>query len=155
MSHHPRPGGLRPPSPRRPGPAARCLRAWPWPRWSRGRGARGAASIELLGFLPVLLLVALAGVQLGLVAYAGVQAGTGARAAARTAGLDDPRSSPEAAGRAAMSGWLADGSRIGVAPRADAVTATVSLDIPSVIPGVDLFGPVERSATMPREEGAP
>ena len=57
----------------------------------RGHGRdRGQASIEFLGFLPILLLVALAVVQLGLAAYAVQQAGTGARAAARTASMDGP-----------------------------------------------------------------
>ncbi|WP_344089204.1 TadE/TadG family type IV pilus assembly protein, partial [Streptomyces stramineus] len=67
---------------------------------------RGSVSIELIGFLPVLLVVGLAAIQLGLAAYATQQAGSAARAAARTASLDDPRTSPGEAGRAAMSGWL-------------------------------------------------
>ena len=57
----------------------------------RGPAATGArSSIEFLGFLPILLLVALAVVQLGLAAYAVQQAGTAARAAARTASMDGP-----------------------------------------------------------------
>jgi hypothetical protein len=108
---------------------------------------RGSASIEFLGFLPILLLVALAGVQLGLVAYVGTQAGTAARTAART---DDP-----AAGTAAVSGWLrGGGTHVAVSDGGDAVQATATIAIPSVFPGVSLFGPVTRSATMPRD-GAP
>ena len=106
---------------------------------------RGSASIEFLGFLPILLLVALAGVQLGLVAYVGTQAGTAARTAART---DDP-----GAGTAAVSGWLR-GAHVAVSDGGDAVQATATIPIPSVFPGVSLFGPVTRSATMPRD-GAP
>ncbi|MER7186189.1 TadE/TadG family type IV pilus assembly protein, partial [Streptomyces hyaluromycini] len=44
---------------------------------------RGQVAIEYLGFLPILLLVGLAGIQLGAVAYAAEQAGTAARAGAR------------------------------------------------------------------------
>ncbi|MEU5023011.1 TadE/TadG family type IV pilus assembly protein [Streptomyces milbemycinicus] len=117
------------------------------------RRDRGSASIEFLGFLPVLILVALAAVQLGLAAYAVQQAGTAARAAARTASLDEVKTSPAAAGRAAMSGWLADGTDVGVTPCGDGRTrATATVDIPSVIPGVD-FGSAKRSATMPCDDG--
>ncbi|MFG2135712.1 TadE/TadG family type IV pilus assembly protein [Streptomyces sp. NPDC048650] len=113
---------------------------------------RGQVSIEFLGFLPVLLTVALAVVQLGLGAYAVQQAGTGARAAARTASLDeaDRETDPRSAGLAAMSGWIADGATISVGG-GSAVRATVTVPIPSVIPGVD-FGTAGRSATMPRPE---
>ncbi|MEU9110250.1 TadE/TadG family type IV pilus assembly protein [Streptomyces sp. NPDC048483] len=110
---------------------------------------RGQVSIEFLGFLPVLLAVALAVVQLGLGAYAVQQAGTGARAAARTASLDeaDRETGPQAAGRAAMSGWIAKGATISVGG-GSAVHATATVHIPSIIPGVD-FGSASRSATMP------
>jgi len=54
----------------------------------RRRRDRGQVAIEYLGFIPILLLVALAGVQLGLVAYAAQQAGTAARAGARSASLE-------------------------------------------------------------------
>lgn len=120
----------------------------------RDRGAdRGSASIEFLGFLPVLLFLALAAVQLGLAAYTVQQAGTAARAAARTASLDEVRTSPAAAGRAAMSGWLADGADVGVTPCGDGrARATATVEIPSVIPGVS-FGSAERSATMPCDDG--
>ncbi|AJT64709.1 TadE/TadG family type IV pilus assembly protein [Streptomyces chattanoogensis] len=122
------------------------------PARPRGRPRdRGQVSIEFLGFLPVLLAVALAVVQLGLGAYAVQQAGTGARAAARTASLDeaDVETDPRAAGLAAMSGWIAEGARIRVGGGGDAVRATVSVRIPSLIPGVVDFGSVTRSATMP------
>ncbi|WP_030800898.1 TadE family protein [Streptomyces sp. NRRL S-337] len=129
------PGGLR-------GPA---------PRLRHGRD-RGQASIEFLGFLPILLVVALAVVQLGLAAYTVQQAGTGARAAARTASMDraDRETDPRSAGRAAMSGWVADRATISVSEGGDAVSATARVTIPSIIPGVDDFGSASRSATMPR-----
>jgi hypothetical protein len=90
-------------------------------------------------------------VQLGLGAYAAQQAGTAARAAARTASHDTVQASPERAGRAAISEWLAGGARITAEPGAyDEVTYTVRVKIPSLVPFVD-FGEVEKSATMPRE----
>ncbi len=106
-------------------------------------GERGSASVEFLGFLPILLLVALAGVQLGLLAYTGTQAGTAARAAART---DDP-----GAGQAAMSGWLRGGATITASYGDHSVTMTARIPVPSVLPGIDFFDPVTRSATMPRD----
>ncbi|MYW29171.1 pilus assembly protein, partial [Streptomyces sp. SID2119] len=51
----------------------------------RGRGGgrdRGQVALEYLGFLPLLLLVAMGALQLGLAAYAANQAGTAARAGA-------------------------------------------------------------------------
>ncbi|MGK5734033.1 TadE/TadG family type IV pilus assembly protein [Streptomyces sp. URMC 124] len=115
------------------------------------RGDRGSLSIELIGFLPVLLLVGLAAIQLGLAAYATQQAGSAARAAARTASLDDPRVSPAAAGRAAMSGWLRTEGAPEAAPcavGAPGTTATVTVVIPSVLPFLGERS-VTRRATMP------
>ncbi|MFI0722258.1 TadE/TadG family type IV pilus assembly protein [Streptomyces sp. NPDC021203] len=114
------------------------------------------ASLEYLGMLPFLLLIALAGIQLGLVAYCGEQAGTAARAAARTAALPPPDGGTGAgtqAGNDAVSSWLT--ARIGWRSDPDSYTATAKVDVPSVLPGVHLFGPVSRSATMPREDTAP
>ncbi|MCG0290946.1 TadE/TadG family type IV pilus assembly protein [Streptomyces sp. PSAA01] len=120
----------------------------------RGRGDAGSASIEFLGFLPVLILVALAAVQLGIAAYAAQQAGTAARAAARTASLDEPQTSPQAAGKAAISGWLADGASIGSGGCGGGeAQATATVVIPSVFPGIADFGSAERSATMPCDDG--
>ncbi|MFF2809016.1 TadE/TadG family type IV pilus assembly protein [Streptomyces sp. NPDC058000] len=117
---------------------------------------RGSASLEFLGILPVLLVVALAAVQLGLAAYAVQQAGTAARAAARTASMDraDRQTDPQTAGRAAISSWVADHASITVGGSGDSVSATATVQIPSIVPGAD-FGSARRSATMPRPEGAP
>ncbi|MFI0784572.1 TadE family protein [Streptomyces lydicus] len=113
---------------------------------------RGQVSVEFLGFLPILLVVALAVIQLGLAAYAVQQAGTGARAAARTASMDpaDRETDPRSAGLAAMSGWVARGAGITVSEGGDEARATARVRIPSVVPGIDDFGPATRSATMPR-----
>ncbi|MEU6879752.1 TadE/TadG family type IV pilus assembly protein [Streptomyces sp. NPDC046712] len=113
---------------------------------------RGQAAVEYLGFLPVLLLVALAGIQLGLAAYAAQQAGTGARAAARAASHDETTLDPQTAGLSAMSGWIAGRSSVhAAAGEGDEVTATVTVDIPSVVPFWD-FGTVRKSATLPLPE---
>ncbi|MER7984268.1 TadE/TadG family type IV pilus assembly protein [Streptomyces noursei] len=125
-------------------------------RRSRRAHDRGSASLEFLGILPVLLVVALAAVQLGLAAYAVQQAGTAARAAARTASMDraDQETDPQTAGRAAISGWVAEHAAITVGGSGDSVSATATVQIPSIVPGAD-FGSARRSATMPRPEGAP
>ncbi|UNO40173.1 TadE family protein [Streptomyces sp. MST-110588] len=117
---------------------------------ARGRD-RGTVSIEFLGFLPILLAIALGVVQLGIAAYAVQQAGTGARAAARAYSQDkaDSAADPEAVGRAAMSGWVGERANFAGGPGGDQVEVTVTVEIPSVIPGVDHLGTAARSATMP------
>jgi hypothetical protein len=115
------------------------------------------ASLEYLGMLPFLILFALAGIQLGLAAYCGEQAGTAARTAARTASLAPPAggtANGEAAGEHAVSGWLTATVTWDGASR-EAYTARATIDVPSVLPGVHLFGPVSRTATMPREDNTP
>lgn len=112
-----------------------------------GRGARdrGQVAIEYLGFLPILLLVALAGIQLGLVAYAAQQAGTAARAGARSASLDDDY---QAACAGAVSSGLAGGTTCTSADLGEQVQVTAVVHIPSLVPGWD-FGDATRRATMP------
>ncbi|MFF3767764.1 TadE/TadG family type IV pilus assembly protein [Streptomyces sp. NPDC001922] len=145
-----RPERRWPPSERLPSNRFPPAAARPRPR------DRGQASVEFLGFLPVLLVVVLAAVQLGLAGYVAAQARTGARAAARTATRAEPAADPVAAGHASMSDWVARRAEIGVSPDgADAVSATVRVPVPSVIPGITLFGPAEKTATMPRDEPAP
>lgn len=70
---------------------------------------RGQASVELLGALPVVLLVGLAAFQLLAVGYAKVQAGAAAEAAALAlvAGGD-----PDAAARESLPGWSRAGARV-------------------------------------------
>ncbi|MEV5430070.1 TadE/TadG family type IV pilus assembly protein [Streptomyces sp. NPDC052701] len=114
-------------------------------RADRARRDRGQAAIEYLGFLPILLIVALAAVQLGLIAYTAQQAGTAARAGARSASL---RGSAQEACTSAVSGWLADGTTCTGAAGGEEVTVTATVDIPSVVPGWE-FGPARKRATMP------
>ncbi|MFF5281509.1 TadE/TadG family type IV pilus assembly protein [Streptomyces sp. NPDC013171] len=106
---------------------------------------RGQAAIEYLGFLPILLLVGLAGLQLGVAAYAAQQAGTAARAAARAASSDaEDAPGAEEAGYAAAD-WVTS-----VVPQKGdrEVTVTVTVRIPSVVPFWS-FDPVKKTATMP------
>ncbi|MEU0403903.1 TadE/TadG family type IV pilus assembly protein [Streptomyces sp. NPDC006197] len=108
---------------------------------------RGQAAIEYLGFLPILLIVGLAGLQLGIAAYAAQQAGTAARAAARAMTTDDEtRIDPQTAASAAVSGWI--NPRAVPSPGDGEVTVTVTVDIPRVVPFWD-FDPITKTATMP------
>ena len=117
-----------------------------------GRGRdRGSTAIEYLGFLPVLLLIALAGIQLGLVAYTAQQAGTAARAAARTAAQEEVAGSYARVGRASMTGWVAERARISAPAGGDSVTVNVTVTVPDVLLGLLGDRTVEKSATMPRD----
>ncbi|MET9482657.1 TadE family protein [Streptomyces sp. NPDC006638] len=109
---------------------------------------KGQAALEFAGVITLLLIVGLSAVQLGLAAYAVQQAGTAARAAARTASYRQADVDPKAAGEAAVSGWLDPG--ISVADGGEAVTATATVPVPSVLP-LFQFGPAVRSATMPKD----
>ncbi|MDQ0794307.1 TadE/TadG family type IV pilus assembly protein [Streptomyces sp. B1I3] len=116
---------------------------------------RGSTAIEYLGFLPVLILIGLAGLQLGLVAFTAQQAGTAARAAARTASQDDLYGSYERVGKASMTGWVAERARIAPPAGGDTVTVTVTVDIPDVLLGLLGDRTVAKSATMPRDSATP
>ncbi|MGW0293905.1 TadE/TadG family type IV pilus assembly protein [Streptomyces tuirus] len=106
---------------------------------------RGQVAIEYIGFLPILLIVALGAVQLGLIAYTAQQAGTAARTGARSASLEGPY---EADCRAAVSSWLADETSCLPSFGGDEVTVTATVQIPSLVPGWD-FDPAVKTATMP------
>ncbi|MGV9883438.1 TadE family protein [Streptomyces sp. NPDC003006] len=135
------------------------MRALRFLRGSRGRGRgrgparrwgdRGVSMLEFAGFLPILLLVGLAAIQLGLVGYAANQAGSGARAAARAASQGD---SGEAAGAAAMDGGLSSSVQVGMG--GDTTTATVEVDVPLLFPFVDTGWSVTKEATMPNDDDA-
>ena len=117
------------------------------PRARTHREDRGQVAIEYLGFIPILLLVAMAAIQLGLVAYTAQQAGTAARAGARAASLQ--KSAQEACGQA-VSSWLVSGTTCVPSPGAGTVTVTATIHIPSIIPAWgDAFGNVQKTATMP------
>jgi len=156
-----RPARTRAPRPAAPRPAARDSGS---DRLSRSSGLsgvggrarrwdRGVASLEYLGMLPFLLLIALAGIQLGIAAYCGEQAGTAARTAARTAAQADPRIDPRTAGQDAVSGWV--NPAIDLDEGAATVTASATVRVPSVLPGVRFLDPITRTATMPKEDDTP
>ncbi|MFJ4339254.1 TadE/TadG family type IV pilus assembly protein [Streptomyces sp. NPDC088915] len=124
------------------------IRAYTRPR----KDDRGQAALEFLGWLPVLLLVGLLVVQLGLGAFAAQQAGTAARAAARVVAADpDAGMNARQAAQEAVSDWLADGTDADKNDWGDGVTVTVTVEVPSVIPGMKNFGIAEKSATMPAD----
>ncbi|WP_327656365.1 TadE/TadG family type IV pilus assembly protein [Streptomyces sp. NBC_00483] len=102
--------------------------------------------LEFAGFLPFLLVIGMAAIQLGLVGYAANQAGSAARAAARSESLAP--GTAQAAADAAASAWLNPEAAGG---GGDAVTYTVTVHVPPVIP---LFGDgwyLHRTATMPND----
>ncbi|OEV04812.1 TadE family protein [Streptomyces oceani] len=107
--------------------------------------------MEFAGMLPLLLLVALAAIQLGLAGYAVQQAGTGARAAARTASDQELADQCASSGKSAMSDWTAKRASFDCARGEDEATATVNVTIPSVLPGMDSLGSASRTVTMPSE----
>ncbi|MFD9123262.1 TadE/TadG family type IV pilus assembly protein [Kitasatospora sp. NPDC059571] len=102
---------------------------------------RGQVSLELLGLIPLLLLVLLVILQLGVAVYAAQQADGAARIAARadTEGLNGA-----ALGADALDSWLRDGSTVAVS----AGHASVRVLVPGVL---NLFHPlyVSRTADMP------
>ncbi|MFG3407275.1 TadE/TadG family type IV pilus assembly protein [Streptomyces sp. NPDC048142] len=115
------------------------------------RRDRGQVAMEYLGFLPLLLLVAMAAIQLGLAAYAVNQAGTAARAGARTEASYDAHGTGESAARDAVSDWLKKDQGFDYRESGGSdVKATVRIKVPSIVPGLDDWYAV-RSATMPRE----
>lgn len=113
----------------------------------RLRDDRGVSLLEFAGFLPILLVVGMAAIQLGLIGYGVNQAGSAARAAARAESLQS--GSGNAAGTAAVSGWLSP--QVNAGGGGGITTATVTLTVPSVIP---LFADVDvkREATMPDDD---
>ncbi|MET7454700.1 TadE/TadG family type IV pilus assembly protein [Streptomyces sp. NPDC005574] len=112
-------------------------------RVRRAARDRGQVALEYLGFIPILVLVAMAGVQIGLIAYTAQQAGTAARAGARSASL---QLSAEQGCQEAVSSWLT--TSCSPSYGGDEVTVTATLSIPSIVPGWD-FGDAHKTATMP------
>lgn len=113
-------------------------------RW----GDRGVSMLEFAGFLPILLVVGMAAIQLGLIGYGISQAGSAARAAARVASQQDGDGT--AAGIASVSSWL--DPDVDPAKGADTTTATVTVHVPSVIPFFGAGWDVTRRATMPTDD---
>jgi Flp pilus assembly protein TadG len=106
-------------------------------------------AIEYLGFVPILLIVAMAGIQIGAVAYAAEQAGTAARAGARAASLG--QGAQQACAQAVSGALTVSCAESGGG--ADSVTVTATVTIPQIVPGWS-FGPARKTATMPRDDRA-
>ncbi|MCX4805430.1 pilus assembly protein [Streptomyces sp. NBC_01214] len=116
-------------------------------RRRRIRSDRGQVALEYIGFVPILLFVALCGIQLGWVAYVHEQADTAARTAARVEAQHQGRG--KAAGYAAIREGLP--ATVSVDTGADAVTATVTIRINSIIPGLKPE-PAKATAVMPNDD---
>ncbi|MEV1010373.1 TadE family protein [Streptomyces sp. NPDC049881] len=119
----------------------------------RGRAQerdRGVTAIEFAGWLPILLIVALAALQLGVAGYAALQAGSAARAAARLAAQEETEDAYVAGGLASLSDALADEASVErTVACGDEATVTVSVRVPSVLPFLPNLGTASRTVTMP------
>jgi hypothetical protein len=112
-------------------------------RERRRQGQRGSASLELLGYLPILLLLLLAGIQLFLAASTAASAADAARAGARAASKGNPGATGVAIN--ALSPGLRD--RASAVPQGERFVVTV--DVPVVLPPLQHRVTLTRSATMP------
>lgn len=102
------------------------------------RAEQGQASLEFLGLVPLLLVVALAGAQLLAVGYSSVLAGNAAEAGALAlAGGGDPR----AGARDALPGWSRAHAHVAVSGG----EVRVELRPPTLLPA--LAGSLEVSAS--------
>ncbi|KPI13516.1 TadE family protein [Actinobacteria bacterium OV450] len=108
---------------------------------------RGQVALEYIGFIPVLLFVALCGIQLGWVGYVHQQAETAARTAARVEARNPGAGA--AAGTAAVSSGLDPSVEIAKGP--DAVTARVSIPVKSIVPGLSIDA-ARATAVMPNDD---
>ncbi|MEU4730994.1 TadE/TadG family type IV pilus assembly protein [Streptomyces sp. NPDC023588] len=113
----------------------------------RIRSDRGQVALEYIGFIPILLFVALCGIQLGWIAYVHEQADTAARTAARVEARNG--SGGEAAGVAAVREGL--GAIVNVTKTDDAVTAVATIHINAIIPGLDIAD-AKATAVMPNDD---
>jgi hypothetical protein len=110
----------------------------------RWREERGQASVELMGMLWWLFLVALVVWQIMLAAWAADQAGNAARTASRVAGRGGDG---KKAGEMALTAGLRPGSKI----EGGGESWTVTVDIPILIPGLHIDGgpKAHRTAVLP------
>jgi hypothetical protein len=107
------------------------------------REERGQASTELMGMIWWLFLVALAVWQLLLAAWAVDQAANAARTASRVEARDG---NADKAAHWAVSNGLRKGMKVEI----DGDTATVSIRVPIIVPGLgDDRLRIERSANLP------
>lgn len=108
------------------------------------RRERGAAALEFVGILPILLLAALGALQVGVAGWTVAATADAARSGARAVSLD---LDPHAAARGALPGSLTPMQNYG-SGTGDGYRHTVEVRIPSLLPGVSL-PTVTRSSEMP------
>jgi hypothetical protein len=103
-------------------------------------------AIELLGVLPLLLLVALAGWQILLAAFTATSAQDAARTGSRAAGIGRDGSS---AATDALSPWLRGRAHVTIA-HDNPQHVTVKIDVPILVPGLTTNAlTVTRTAELP------
>ena len=102
---------------------------------------RGQASVELLGALPALLLVAVVAMQLLAVGYTAVLAGNAAEAGALALAAGR---APEQAARAGTPGWARSGLRVRRATGA----VHVELRAPRLVPFAGRWAAVRATAAV-------
>ena len=121
----------------------------------RRRDERGASTIELVLYMPLLMIAMIMTIQFALVYLANHAVGAAAREAARTARVTDDPSQGEQSGRTYAAnlggGYLDDVTVEVVRVGATQIRATVRGTAPSIIPlfglqrvSEDVQGPVER-----------
>jgi TadE-like protein len=107
------------------------------------RNARGSVSVELMGFLPLLLIMALLVWQLLLFAWAATSAENAARSASRAVGLG-------ADAKLAAKRALPKPLRPGLRTEVHGDKATVVVRVPILVPGfTDEELAVDRDAELP------
>lgn len=108
------------------------------------RREQGAAGVEFLGIVPIVIIALLVALQVGVAGWTVVAVGEAARDGARAAslGLD-----PGSAARTALPGSLTPTAQ-SVNNTPDGYRYTVRVAIPSLVPGLPM-PQVERSAEMP------
>ena len=113
----------------------------------RAIGDDGVIALELLGYLPYVLLVAVVAFQLAAIGGAATAAENAARAGSRAAGTGgDARTGAVEA----VDPGLRDRTTVSVSGE----TVTVSIAVPVVVPLIDLDATtVTRDATLPRTSG--
>ncbi|WP_370325436.1 TadE/TadG family type IV pilus assembly protein [Euzebya sp.] len=108
------------------------------------RDERGVYTVELLGILPLFLMVALLAFQLAMVGGAMNMAENAARTGSRMAGMGGD-------GHAAAMSAVDPDVRDRTSVSGGGETITVAIDVPVVIPFIDLdVTTIRRSATLPR-----
>ena len=110
---------------------------------TRLRSQRGSASVELLGFLPLLLVAALAAWQILLATYAVTSASNAARTASRVQGTTEQRTD---AARDSLPAALRHGLKVTV----NGERSKVRVQIPIIVPGLTAGAlRVTREAELP------